>query len=733
MMLPVVALVITSMGEAAVPKSVDRGFIELRGGAFDRDTKGDKTGPAQQSNTAGNWRGEGKDVIAQSVHFPTRGVWYAWLKVSSDGPWPAILTYDLDGVQPLKSARKDILIQPWAKSAWVNHSRFPGFKIEVNVDQPGDHVLRFTRKSGSARIEKVLLTLFFSAKLKGDALDMTNDPGHGKTVFPKGDLSVDGARKDWQPPAPKVTGVAYYADSEKGDDNADGKTPATAWKSLANINAKTFQPGDVIFLRRGSRWSEGLAPKGSGAPGKPITIAAYGDKGKGEDRPWIDGIDKPGVFLLDQSYWTLQDLQATSDPEYKAEGIAVKVSAKAPRAKEIRILNCAAFDTGSHGIMVGDHAGVDGVLIENCVSFCNSNDGFTVGGHTAKSGRNTVIRHCTAWSNPGMAGIWIASAENGLIEDCLAYNNACVNIWTWNATNITIRRCEAFRGRPQRDAAGFDIDWGSQACTMEYCYAHHNEGDAFLLMGSGNVEYEGQIKQSNHNVVRYCVGEGHSTFDMGETFNHCVVYNNVGVAIGRNANAFKVFGWPNDANNDGGGWPEDTLVTNNIFIGKDGASAMYVDDHGTEQGNIYDGNLLWRETKSVPLIKWGGRSAGPEFWTGDGKKGTFPPKTYRTLKEFQKATGKGKTSIEADPKLVNAGNGEYGRLPLDGYAPSKTSPAIGAGKRIVLDAGWRAARRRWLTETGAEAWGIPMEPSDDVTDYAGKPVGANPSLGVREP
>lgn len=713
--------------EGTMAKTPNKGYIELAGGPFGPDRTGAKTGPREQSHE--HWRGREKEVLTFDVNLPARGVWYAWLKVGSEGPWPAVLTWDLDGVQPLRSARREILIQPWAKDHWVNHTRFPGFKIEVHVEEPGKHVLRFVRKSGSVRIDKVLLTLFHSAKLEGDRLDMTGDPGRGRSEFPLGNLAACGARKEWRPPSPRITGTAYHVDSEKGDDGADGTSAATAWKTLDPVNARSFRPGDAILLKRGGVWSRGLRPRGNGKPDRPITIGAWG---KGE-RPIVNGVDRPGVELTDQSWWTIQDIQATSDPEYRRCGISVRVSEGAPQPRGIRILNCVAFDTGSHGISVGGHAGYDGVLIENCVSFCNLNDGIEVGGATAKSGRNTVIRRCTAWSNPGMAGIWINGTQNGLIEDCLAYSNACVNIWTWNAVNVTIRRCEAFRGRPQRDAAGFDIDWGSQACTMEYCYSHHNEGDAFLLMGSGNVEYLGHTKKSPYNIMRYCVAEGYAAIDMGETFNHCFVYNNVSIAWGKGANAFKVFGWPNDENNDGGGWPENTVVTNNIFIATDGASAMYVDDHGTGQGNDYDGNLLWRVDSKAPLIRWGGRSAGPGFWIGDGKKGTFPPKDYGSLEEFRKGTGLGGRSIEADPKLVRPGTGEYGRLPLDGYAPRKGSPAIGAGTKVVLSEEWLRGRRALLTETGAGEWGIPMEPEEVVADYAGNRVGSPPSLGVREP
>ncbi len=712
------------MAGRAAGRGADRGWIELAGGVFGASRKGAKTGPREQSTEA--WRSEGEDTLARTVNFPTRGVWYVWIKVTTGGPWPAQLTWSLDGVQPLKSPRADILVQPYARSSWVSFTRFPGFRIEVNVDAPGDHVLAFKRVAGRVTIEKVLLTLFHSAALKGDGLDMADDPGHGRIAFPHAATQVDGYRADWKAPAIAAAGTTYYLDAEKGDDTALGTAPEKPWKTLGRLNAHDLKPGDAVLLRRGGRWEEPLAPRGSGTAQRWIALGAYGEG----DRPVVNGRTKAGLTLRNQEYWSVQDLAFTSDPEYRQDGIDAGVTEGAPRARGLRILNCVAFDTGGHGIEVGGPAGFDGVVIENCLAFCNAGDGITVGGSHATSGRNTVIRRCTAYTNAGMAGIWISGSENGLIEDCLAYNNACVNIWCWNAVNITMRRCEAFRGRPQRDAAGFDIDWGSEACTLEHCYSHHNEGDAFLLMGSGNVDYLDHTKKSCFNVMRFCVAEGHSTIDMGETFNDGKVYNNLAVATGGVA-AFKIFGWPNDANNDGGGWPERTEVVNNIFIGMGGASAMCVDDHGTEQGNVFDWNLLWREGRKAPVIQWGGRENGPEFWTGDGRKGTFPPARYASLAAFRKATGKAAHSLEADPGVREPGAGAYGRLPLETAQLTPGSPARGAGTRVVLDEAWLKGRRAFLTDTGAAAYGIPMEPEPDPADYWGTPAdpAAPPSIG----
>ena len=71
--------------------------------------------------------------------------------------------------------------------------------------------------------------------------------------------------------------VDYHVDCRAGDDARDGRSPETAWRSVARVNATRFQPGDSIVLKRGRRCTGMLWPKGSGEPGKPIRLAAYGE------------------------------------------------------------------------------------------------------------------------------------------------------------------------------------------------------------------------------------------------------------------------------------------------------------------------------------------------------------------------------------------------------------------------------------------------------------------------
>jgi hypothetical protein len=72
-------------------------------------------------------------------------------------------------------------------------------------------------------------------------------------------------------------GAVYYIDPLEGDDSADGRSPAAAWRTFAQLAAADLKPGQTIRLRRGGVWREALEIPASGEPGRPITFEAYGD------------------------------------------------------------------------------------------------------------------------------------------------------------------------------------------------------------------------------------------------------------------------------------------------------------------------------------------------------------------------------------------------------------------------------------------------------------------------
>ena len=91
-----------------------------------------------------------------------------------------------------------------------------------------------------------------------------------------------------------ITGTKYYVSAD-GDDNNDGKSESTPWKSLRKVSCAKFQYGDGVLFRRGDVF-RGYVPNTSDG----VTYGAYGSG----DKPILCAGDKD---YADKSLWTLYD------------------------------------------------------------------------------------------------------------------------------------------------------------------------------------------------------------------------------------------------------------------------------------------------------------------------------------------------------------------------------------------------------------------------------------------
>lgn len=91
----------------------------------------------------------------------------------------------------------------------------------------------------------------------------------------------------------EISGNIYYV-SNDGDDARDGRTPETAWKTLAKVSAAPLSRGDGVLFRRGDLF-RGFVNAVSGV--------SYGAYGTG-DKPKLYGWDKN---LADPALWKLHD------------------------------------------------------------------------------------------------------------------------------------------------------------------------------------------------------------------------------------------------------------------------------------------------------------------------------------------------------------------------------------------------------------------------------------------
>lgn len=93
----------------------------------------------------------------------------------------------------------------------------------------------------------------------------------------------------------EIKGTTYYVAND-GDDAADGKTPATAWKTLARVTEAELAEGDGVRFRRGDLFRGAFKTK----PG--CTYAAYGEG----EKPKFYGWD---FSLADPALWELYDAE----------------------------------------------------------------------------------------------------------------------------------------------------------------------------------------------------------------------------------------------------------------------------------------------------------------------------------------------------------------------------------------------------------------------------------------
>jgi len=109
----------------------------------------------------------------------------------------------------------------------------------------------------------------------------------------------------------EASATTYYIDSSITDTYIGSSTPDfttynpttfatgtgtdSVYKTIADVNLKSFAPGDNIYFRKGQTWRETLTIPSSGTLGHPITFGAYGEG----EKPIIDGSDSISTWSLD--------------------------------------------------------------------------------------------------------------------------------------------------------------------------------------------------------------------------------------------------------------------------------------------------------------------------------------------------------------------------------------------------------------------------------------------------
>ena len=452
-------------------------------------------------------------------------------------------------------------------------------------------------------------TLIFGIRNRGaiaiNNLVIATDPAHRPP-----DAGLPNAAPTWKSPGK----TAYYLDSEHGNDTGDGRSPKTAWRSLAKVNSGEFAPGDKILLRAGGQWRGILAPGGSGSEKSPITLGRYGSGPK----PKINAESKflAALYLHNVEYWMVSGLDISNTGAFglpNLAGVLIQIenfgTARKIALKNLDVHDVAGSRVKSEGGGNGIHCTAggekiksrfDGLLIENCRLTHTDRNGITLDGYWARQdwfpSLHVVIRG-NRLEDIGGDGIVPIACDGALVERNVIVkcrqrcDDSAAGIWPWSCDNTVIQNNEVSGMKGTNDGQGFDSDWNCRNTVFQYNYSHDNEGGFMLVCNDGSVTKPWNIGNVG-TVIRYNISrnDGARTFHFTGPCRDTVIYNNT-VYIGKNRKVNAV-----QAGNWGGDWSEDTRFYNNIFYAE-GAAQF---DFGGMRKTVFERNLFYGTFQNRP-------------------------------------------------------------------------------------------------------------------------------------
>jgi hypothetical protein len=471
-------------------------------------------------------------------------------------------------------------------------------------------------------------------------------------------------------------GASYYVDGQAGDDAHDGTTPTQAWKSLARVNARMFQPGDQLLFKAGTQYSGQLKPQGSGkmegSQALTITIGMYGTGAKPRidgDRAFLDTL-----LLRNVEFWDVKDLEITNlgtNRQPWSTGVRI-VADGFGTMRHIHLANLFVHKVNGDlrksqegcGIYFesrgGNRSHFDDVLIENCHVVRTDRNGICQRGGRGGHSLHVVIRN-NLLEDIGGDGIKLWGSDGGLVEHNvlrggrMRCQDAAAGIWPFDCDDAIIQFNEVSGMKGTKDGQGFDSDYLCHRSVLQYNYSHDNDGGFMLICTPGNSYNE-------DTVIRYNISQNDGVksarvFQFGGGAKNTKVYNNT-IYLGPNQNLPLLM-----FNTWNGGNATNTQFYNNIFF-VDGR-ASYDWDRSTN--NVFENNVFYGTHACIPPDAHVFTNRPPLVGPGKGSAGFASLTNYLLLPTTDFPRGR----IVAD----NGGRDFFGHV-----VPANNPPAIGASE-----------------------------------------------------
>ena len=312
----------------------------------------------------------------------------------------------------------------------------------------------------------------------------------------------------------------YYISSSTGDDDFDGLSELTPFKSFKNFKELVFIPGDKILLKRGDQF-DGLylEDHGNGTEENPIILGAYGDNNLPKPILNAKGRKVKALYISNLSHWTIQDLKIQGSKSHQ-----FVIDPKDSVCEGIKILRCH----------------VNGAMGKNAIRFQTNPSGPEYYGC-----RNIEIAHC-----------FIENAGQGVDDVSDGINAPNIQL------NVYIHHNEFFNNVSE----AIDIGAGKNH-VIEY---NKVDGNGFIHSGGikTHVQTGNKIHDTENVIIRYniiydCIQHGIQIQDA----RNVKVYNNTVYQNNPNSKVALLLGTANDDQYQPDDWIAGNEITNNIFFG----------------------------------------------------------------------------------------------------------------------------------------------------------------------
>jgi hypothetical protein len=378
---------------------------------------------------------------------------------------------------------------------------------------------------------------------------------------------------------PGVAGATNYYVSPRGDDQADGMSEATPWRTLTKASSVFYGPGDALHLKRGGRWTgETLSLRGGGSSFAPNFVLPYGPDASFRGRPLIapGTVDSTALRIEGGSGWLISGLELANarwGVELRYDGVtdADYLFLEDLDIHDMSTLNSnpEKFNFGSAGIAIrqwtddpGSPTFLRNLTVRN-VTMRNTDfavwtgaicEGTLPGGDPRCNAQGFSLTGLWAYVdgfsfdnvrvvNAGRTGLSLSFMKNGSVTNSSVQTVGYLG-WQYGTAGSTIAwmtnvRLDHFdianvsRGPQPYDGCGFDFEGGTTNVTYRNSQIDTSDGAGFCVFDNGgNAGPNKNMLIENVAVTRF--GRNPGNHDQGVLFGLVSLNRGYHTGVARN-------------------------------------------------------------------------------------------------------------------------------------------------------------------------------------------------------